>query len=367
VADEPLQVSLGGGRVWEPRNYDGDFRGMMSMREALVFSRNVPAVRLAEAVGQDDVARTAHAAGLDGDIPVHPSMALGTASVSPIDLASAYTAFAGLGRAVLPRFVRRVEDADGNIVWRDDVDAIDALDPAVAYILTDMLRDAVDYGTGNAVRQAGFRGVTAGKTGTTSDGHDAWFVGYTPELLGAVWIGFDQPRPILSNASGGGLAAPVWGRMARRIYEGRATPEAWTMPPGVIERAIDPETGRPLVEGCRPRWDEQRTELFLASMTVEAVCPRRGFDPGRWITGILDRLGIGDDDDGDRRGRSRSGRLDERELDEAVRELERILGTRAPTPPGRDARVESDRRRRDDDWMSERRRQQRERGRRGGG
>jgi 1A family penicillin-binding protein len=374
VADEPLRVSLGGGRVWEPRNYDGGFRGMMSMREALAFSRNVPAVRVAEAVGEADVARTAHAAGLDGDIPEHPSMALGTASVSPLVLASAYTAFAGLGRAVTPRFVRRVEDANGEIVWQEEVDATDAIDPAVAYILTDMLRDAVDRGTGNAVRQVGFHGLAAGKTGTTSDGHDAWFVGYTPELVGAVWIGFDQPRPILRTATGGGLAAPVWGRIARRFYDGRTAPDAWPMPPGVVQRMVDIDTGRPLAEGCQPRYGEQRMELFLTSMPVEEVCPRRGFDPGRWIGGILDRLGIGRDDhdrgrrDDERvRGRrddegERARRDAQRDIDEAIRELEQILQGRR----GRDARIESDRARRDEDWIRERR-QQRDRDRRGGG
>ena len=356
VADEPLRVSLGGGRVWEPRNYDGGFRGMMSMREALVSSRNVPTVRVAEAVGEADVARTAHAAGLDGDIPEHPSMALGTASASPADLAAAYTAFAGLGRGVTPRFIRRVENADGDILYETPVESYDALDPAVAYILTDMLRDAVDYGTGNSVRQVGFRGVAAGKTGTTSDGHDAWFVGYTPEIVGAVWLGFDQPRPILTNATGGGLAAPVWGRIAVRMHEGRRPAEAWPVPSGVVERSIDPVSGLPLADGCRPDWDEAASELFLARFETETVCPRRGFDPGRWIAGILDRLGIGGDGDrADGRGRRR-GRVDEREIDEAVRELERILGARR-------AEVESDRRRRDEEWLRDRRRQrERDRG-----
>jgi penicillin-binding protein 1A len=284
-------------------------------------------------------------------------MALGTASASPAELASAYTAFAGLGRGVTPRLVRRVENADGEILYETEVESYDALDPAVAYILTDMLRDAVDYGTGNAVRQVGYRGVAAGKTGTTSDGHDAWFIGYTPELVGAVWLGFDRPRPILSNATGGGLAAPVWGRVAVRMQQGRRSPEAWRMPAGVVQRTIDPVSGMPLAEGCRPDRDEAATELFLARFDVETVCPRRGFEPGRWIAGILDRLGIGGDRNrgGDERGRRR-GRIDEREIDEAVRELERILGARR-------AEVDTDRRQRDEEWLRDRRRQrQRDRG-----
>jgi hypothetical protein len=117
-----------------------------------------------------------------------------------------------------------------------------------------------------------------------------------------------------------------------------------------VERSIDPVSGLPLAEGCRPDWDEPATELFLARFETETVCPRRGFDPGRWIAGILDRLGIGGDRDrADGRGRRR-GRVDEREIDEAVRELERILGSRR-------AQVDTERRRRDEEWLRDRRRQ----------
>src|SRR5690606_2395906 len=209
---------------------------------------------------------------------------------------------------------------------------------------------------GNAVRQVGFRSIAAGKTGTTSDGHDAWFVGYTPEFVGAVWIGFDKPRPILSNATGGGLAAPVWGRIALKLQSSRSS-DGWTAPPGVVERAIDPESGLPLADGCRPAWDDTRTELFLTRFEVEAVCPRRGFHPGRWIADILGRLGIGNDRDrADGRGRRR-GRVDDEEVSAAVRELERLLQSRR-------IEIESDRRRRDEEWLRERRRQ-RERNRGG--
>ncbi|MGH7505694.1 MAG: transglycosylase domain-containing protein, partial [Longimicrobiales bacterium] len=146
VADAPLRIELDDGRYWEPRNYDGDFDGVMSMREALVNSRNVPTVRVAEAVGESDVANTARAAGLD-DVPEHPSMALGTVAAAPIEVAAAYTAFAGLGRAVVPLFVRRIEDADGTTLWSSDIESFAAMDAGVSYIVTDMLRDAVDRGT----------------------------------------------------------------------------------------------------------------------------------------------------------------------------------------------------------------------------
>ena len=373
LADAPLRVALDGGRVWEPRNYDGEYGGAMSMREALVESRNVPAVRVASAVGEAEVARTARAARLH-DVPEHPSMALGTVAVSPTEVASAYSAFAGLGRGVVPRFVRRVEGADGATLWSTDVESFDAVEPGVAYIVTDMLRDAVNRGTGRAVRQVGFHAAAAGKTGTTSDGHDAWFVGYTPDVVGTVWIGFDSPRPILRNATGGGLAAPVWGRIARRFYAERRAPLEWAAPENVVRHPIDPESGRILGEGCRPRYDEAADELFLAGMEGEAVCPRRGFRPGDWIAGILDAIGLRDDD-ARRRDGGRSGRMDSETIESAVRELERLLSRRGRRSIevdeaaiedaarqlerllSRRARIESERRERDEQWLRDRARQ----------
>src|SRR5690606_7450251 len=130
-------------------------------------------------------------------------------NVTPYDLTAAYTAFAGMGEAVEPRAVLRVEDADGEVVWDNDVDRVRVLEPPVAYLLTNLLVDAVNEGTGVGVRRAGYRGAAAGKTGTTNDAADVWFAGYTPDIVGTVWIGFDTPEPILSNATGGRLAAPL--------------------------------------------------------------------------------------------------------------------------------------------------------------
>ncbi len=145
--------------------------------------------------------------------------------------------------------------------------------PGVAYLVTDMLGDAVNEGTGTAVRDAGLRGPVAGKTGTTNDGTDAWFVGYTPQLVGSVWIGFDTPRPIVRNATGGELAAPVWGRLMRRVLHGRA-PGDWDEPASVVTEKVDPATGLVLRKGCRPAHGAPDTELFLRDMTPAASCPK---------------------------------------------------------------------------------------------
>jgi penicillin-binding protein 1A len=269
----------------------------------------VPTVRLASVIGSEEITNAARAAGIASDIPQDPAMALGAASVTPLELTAAYATFASLGDAVTPRMIRWVEGVGGDVLWQEGVHARQALDPAVAYVLTDILRDAVSYGTGTAVRAEGFRGPAAGKTGTTNDGRDAWFIGYTPDVVAGVWVGFDQPRPILRNASGGRLAAPVWGRMMRRVYDERPLPETWRAPETVTSRTIDPYTGSILADGCWPRWGEPGRELFIRSMLPEPVCPRDNIGRGL-ITSILSALGFGRDDDEDRdrrRGGSRGG------------------------------------------------------------
>jgi penicillin-binding protein 1A len=272
LLDEPLRVPMDRKRVWQPKNFDGGFEGRVTLREALVRSKNVPTVRLATDVGYDLVARLAEDAGVP-DVPRLPSMALGTASVSPFQLASAYTAFAGMGDAVGPRFVTKVERANGDVVWQaEPVRKRGVMPPAVAYIVTDALRDALSRGTGSEVRRAGFRAPAAGKTGTTNDGTDAWFVGYTPAMLTAVWIGFDEQRPIMERATGGRLAAPVWARMMMRLQSAQAGPE-WPRPAEVEEGRVDPATGLMIASGCPP-WDGVgRRELFLRPYVPVSACP----------------------------------------------------------------------------------------------
>jgi penicillin-binding protein 1A len=203
-------------------------------------------------------------------------MALGTVAVSPLELTAAYTAFAASGEGARPRTVLRVERADGKVLWEPEPERHSVLDAAVAYLVTDVLREAIARGTGTAVRQAGFQGPVAGKTGTTSDGADAWFVGYTPEVVATVWIGFDQPRTIVPQATGGRVAAPVWARMMRRFYERRPMPPAWTPPSGVIEATVDAATGLVLARGCQPQNGTARREVFLSGNAPREVCPWSG-------------------------------------------------------------------------------------------
>jgi 1A family penicillin-binding protein len=283
VLDAPLRMQLSRNDVWEPSNFDGRYEGEVSLRQALVRSRNVPTIRLASSVGIEDVASTARRAGVAERMDETPALALGTVAMSPLQLATAYTTFATLGHTAQPRFVVRVEGEDGTVLWQPPrTPPTRGMDPAVAYIVTDILRDAVEYGTGTGVRAAGFRGPVAGKTGTTNNATDAWFVGYTPDLVGAVWIGYDRPSPLGSAATGGGFAAPLWGRVMRQVYTERPMPHEWHTPAGVLARRIDPWTGLVLQDGCEPRATSATTEIFIADHMPATACPYRDFWSDFW-------------------------------------------------------------------------------------
>lgn len=271
VEDSPLRLTLSGGQVWEPKNYTGSFEGSMTLRDALARSKNVPTVRLAQDLGMAPILGRARELGITSELPDVPAAALGAAEVKPIDLTVAYAAFANGGQRVRPGFVRRIESRGGEVLWEARPEAERVLDAPTAFVLTSMLRDVVDRGTGTAVRTAGFRGPAAGKTGTTNDATDVWFVGYTPELVGTVWIGLDKPATIVRGASGGTLAAPVWGRIMQRIYRDRPTPRDWRTPAGVVTEQVERGTGRVVDEFC-PARGETYTEYFLGVRPPQTPC-----------------------------------------------------------------------------------------------
>ena len=273
VLDAPVRLASQG-RQWEPRNYDDQFYGMLSMRSALAYSRNIPSVRLAAAVGNDHIKSMARAAGITGEVRNTPMVALGITEVTPIELTTAIGTFGGMGTRAEPRFVVRVENELGDVIYANDIKTEQRIDPAVAYVVTDMLIDAVDYGTATSIRSVGFDGPVAGKTGTTSDGADVWFVGYTPDVVAGVWVGYDERRPLPSHASGGSVSAPVFGRIMRRLYTKRPMPSGFTMPDGVVTRFIDPESGQVLEEGCYPNFGNPSREVFLRDAVPETICPR---------------------------------------------------------------------------------------------
>ncbi|HEX6925848.1 MAG TPA: PBP1A family penicillin-binding protein [Longimicrobiaceae bacterium] len=291
VHDVPISVRQPDGTYWSPKNYDGTIGGTMTMREALRQSRNLATIRLGQEVGMTAVRNVARRAGLETPIPDYPSVYIGAAAVHPIDLVAAYGTFANAGLRVSPRFIRRIEDRNGEVLWEPTSAPTPALPPGLAWIVTDMLREVVDRGTGYNVRNPAVGNIpydipVAGKTGTTNSNTDVWFIGYTPDLLAGVWLGFDEPKTITSGATGGGFAVPVWARVVRKYYENHEVPRPWERPSGVIVRDISTLTGRPVTEDC-PFAVSTRPDFFLASSAPEPGCgsPEEFVDPTPWLPG----------------------------------------------------------------------------------
>jgi penicillin-binding protein 1A len=241
INDAPLTIGPDtGGQVWEPKNYDGRFEGPMTMRRALAKSKNLVSVRILRAIGtqyaQDYITRF----GFEADKhPAYLPMALGSGSVTPLQMAGAYSVFANGGYRVNPYLIQKVMDARGNVIsethpQRAGTDAVRVLDARTAFIADTMLRDVVRYGTANSAKQRLGRNDLAGKTGTTNDAVDAWFAGYTPNLVAIAWMGYDQPKSLGVRETGGGLALPIWvGYMSKALKGVPESPER-PAPEGVL-------------------------------------------------------------------------------------------------------------------------------------
>jgi penicillin-binding protein 1A len=242
--DAPISMSMPDGTLWEPGNFEeNEFRGPVTLRVALAASINLVAIRLGLEIGTETVVEEARRYGITTPIPSVPSIFIGSADVIPIQMVSAFTAPATLGVRASPIGIRRVEDADGNILWQPQQRRERVMAPDQAYVLNDMLKGVIHGGTATtAVRQSGFTYPAGGKSGTTNDYTDVWFIGYTKELVAGVWMGFDQPQTIRPSAQGGKYAAPVWGSFMREVYERRPNPGDWTVPSGA-QRLLDAQQG----------------------------------------------------------------------------------------------------------------------------
>jgi len=256
-----------GPEEWTPQNAHDDASDTLTLRAALVESNNRAAVHLQQETGTRQVLRVASRAGLT-DLPDVPSLSLGTGLVTPLDLTAAYAVFPNGGQRVRPRGITRVRDADGGTAARYDVEVDRVLAPDVAYQMVSMLRDVIDRGTGTQVRRLGLRGPFGGKTGTTDDFKDAWFVGFSSTLVVGVWVGFDQPTSIGREAYGARVALPIWADfMQRAARVRRAGP--FVRPAGLQEERLCALSYRQPVDGC-PLY----TEYFKDGDDVpNALCP----------------------------------------------------------------------------------------------
>jgi membrane carboxypeptidase/penicillin-binding protein len=241
-------VQAPGRPEWTPRNADDDSPESATLREALLESNNQAAVSLQMRVGTGPVRSLASDLGMS-DLPDVPSLALGTGLVTPLELTAAFAVFPNGGVAVRPRGIVKILDADGTVVSRDEVRPRRVLSPEVAFQALSMLRDVVDVGTASSARSMGLRVPAGGKTGTTNDFKDAWFVGFSSSMVAGVWVGFDQPEPIGRDAYAARVALPIWTDFMRRAVRLRAA-DAFARPPGLREVELCRISYLKPVEGC---------------------------------------------------------------------------------------------------------------------
>jgi len=259
-------VSAPGDPEWSPRG-EAEQPDSLTLRAALLESNNPAAVDLQQRIGSREVLRLASDAGLAG-LPDVPSLALGSGVVSPLDLTAAFTMFPGDGQVARPRGMISVFDSGGRQVFDRPVEREELIKPAVAFQMTSMLRDVIERGTGATARTLGVRGPVAGKTGTTDDYRDAWFVGYSTSAVVGVWVGFDQPASIGRDAYGARVALPIWADFMKRTAR-QLPPHEFPVPPGIHGEELCSMSYLAPVEGC-PVY----TEYFKDGDTVpSARCP----------------------------------------------------------------------------------------------
>jgi len=241
--DSPIRY-VTAGKVWEPANYDGKFRGPVTLQQALEESINVPTIRLLEEVGVDPVITAARRAGIQSPLPRDLTLALGSGDVTLLELTAAYGTFANQGVHMEPLMVRYVTDAQGRLIEENIPQGREAIDPAIATGLTQMLRGVVERGT--AVGARVLERPLAGKTGTTNDYSNAWFVGYTPSLVAGVWVGHDRPRTLGPDETGARVALPIWVALMRAALRNQPAEDFPPAPaPAPATQAAQPQAAQP--------------------------------------------------------------------------------------------------------------------------
>ncbi len=287
LEDEPLRVETPVG-LWEPANYDGRFRGTVTLRDALERSLNVPFARLGLRVGGEHIVETAKKLGIDSPLNPYPSLALGASEVTPLELTRAYGVLAAGGfRAGLTTTIAAI-DRQGRALPEAEQSGVRVYDPAETYLVTSALLGAVERGTGRALRDRGFYGDVAAKSGTTNDFRDGWFVGYTPNLVVGVWVGFDHGDRL--EIPGAGAALPIFSRFLEEAVGSNGVSGPWgsdgfAVPSG-LERARVGEYSR-----RRGRWScIGEPELFLRGTAPEDRC-WGGYFESRALERVLDRGG----------------------------------------------------------------------------
>ena len=263
--DSPISVRTGNA-VWQPQNYDLRFHGRVTVREALAHSYNIPAVRAAIDAGVPNVIKEASTIGIQSRLEPYPSVSLGSFEETPLEIAYAYSAFANLGVKAEPISILAVSTREGKLLESREVKMKRVAPASVCYVMNDILKDVFDYGTAVKARSLGFERPFAGKTGTTSNYRDAWFIGYSPRILSLVWVGFDDAHSV--RLAGGDACVPIWTAHMNRI-SGLVPDVEWKRPDDVLTRSVDPESGMLATPWC----PQEKREIFVAGTEPTSLCP----------------------------------------------------------------------------------------------
>jgi penicillin-binding protein 1B len=284
IDDEPTTFEYDG-KEYTPNNFGERFMGRVTMRDALTNSLNVATVKVAELIGYGRVVQIARQMGLGNNIQATPAVALGAYEMTPVDVAAGYTAFANTGVRAEPAFIRRVVSADSTTLEKVTPQTHIVLDPRVAFLVTSVLKDVLNRGTGAGVRARGFTLPAAGKTGTSRDG---WFAGFTSNLVCVIWIGFDDNRDL--GLPGGSTAAPIWADFMTRATQLAAYRDVkdFNAPTGVESVLIDPET----LQLATPNCPNTRLEVYVAGSVPTQYCELHGghnvlTSTGSWLSHIF--------------------------------------------------------------------------------
>jgi penicillin-binding protein 1A len=247
IEDAEVEYPDGSGGTWKPQNYDHEFRGPVTMREALTYSINIISVKIMEQIGAQYVVEYGKKLGFTTPLPANLALALGAVSVSPLELTSVYSVFANKGVSTSPYFITKVTDSDGTVLQETAPPTpVPVIAPETAYVITNLMQSVVASGTGHRASVIG-RPV-AGKTGTTNGAKDAWFIGYIPQLVTGVWVGYDQERSLGAGGSGGQAAAPIWGDFMQKAVVSLPAMD-FEAPENVSFVLMNPRTGKLAREG----------------------------------------------------------------------------------------------------------------------
>ncbi|NWF98234.1 MAG: PBP1A family penicillin-binding protein [Nitrospirae bacterium] len=241
INDEPVTYPGGLKGEWKPENADHKFYGPTTLREGLTYSRNIVTIRLVEQMGIEKVIDFARTIGIESDMPHDLTIALGSLSITPFDLALCYCVFANGGEKIKPIAIKYITDSQGRILESNEPESEEVISKQTAFLITSMMEDVVKYGTGWRAKALGV--PVAGKTGTTNEYRDAWFVGYTSRITTTVWVGFDDMKSLGHQETGARAASPIWVNFMKG-YISSFESEEFPVPEGIISVTIDPSTGK---------------------------------------------------------------------------------------------------------------------------